>query len=64
MVLYQVSLKLFGGSGEEEENVKSLWQQRRPSWRTTDKLWSEKLTWAFSTGELTTPGTKWAKRFH
>ena len=31
MVLYQVSLKLFGGSGEEEENVKSLWQQRRPS---------------------------------
>ena len=37
----------------EEENVKSLrqchcWQQRR----TTDKLWSEKLTWDFGSGEL------------
>ena len=36
------------GSGEEEENVKSLWQQRL-RWQqrrrlTTDKLWSEKLT--------------------
>ena len=32
---------------EEEENVKSLqWR------RTTDKLWSEKLTWAFGSGEL------------
>ena len=36
------------GSGKEEENVKSL-QQRR---RTTEKLWSEKLTWAFGSGEL------------
>ena len=34
------------GSGEEDENVKSLrWQQRR-RW-TTDKFWSEKLSWAF-----------------
>ena len=47
------------GSREENENVKSLrqrrrrriqWQQRRR--RTTDKLWSEKLTWAFGSGEL------------
>ena len=37
------------GSREEDENVKSLWQQRR---RTTDKFWSEKLTWAFGSGEL------------
>ena len=37
-----------GGSWEEDKNVKSLrWQQR---W-TTDKFWSKKLTWAFSSGE-------------
>ena len=33
-------------SGEEDENVKSLWR------RTTDKFWSEKVTWAFGSGEL------------
>ena len=38
------------GSGEEDENVKSLWQRQRQ--RTMDKFWSEKLTWAFSSGEL------------
>ena len=39
------------GSGEDE-NVKSSCQQRR-QWRqqTMDKFWSEKLTWAFSSGE-------------
>ena len=37
------------GSGEEYENVKSLRQQR---WWTMEKFWSEKLTWAFSSGEL------------
>ena len=37
------------GSGEEEENVKSLRERKR---RTTDKLWSEKLTSAFGSGEL------------
>ena len=42
------------GSLEEDENVKSLrqqiqWQQRR--WKT-DKFWSEKISWAFSSGEL------------
>ena len=37
------------GSGEEDKNVKSLQQRWR---RTTDKLWSEKLTWAFGSGEL------------
>mgnify|MGYP003684358579 CR=1 FL=1 len=36
------------GSGEEDENVKSLRKRRR----TTDKFWSEKLTWAFGSGEL------------
>ena len=71
------------GSGEEDENVKSLrqqWQQQqrqRQQWRqrrTTDKFWSEKLTWAFGSGELKsrTPlwkmGPRWAYtnilRFH
>ena len=44
------------GSGEENENVKSLRQRRqrrqRQRRRTTDKFWSEKLTWAFGSGEL------------
>ena len=35
-------------SGEEDENVKSLQQQGR--WKA-DKLWSDKLNWAFSSGE-------------
>ena len=42
------------GSGDEDENVKSL-RQRRQQWQwrlTTDKLWSENLTWAFGSGEL------------
>ena len=38
------------GSGEEDENVKSLRKQRRQ--RKTDKFWSEKYTWAFGSGEL------------
>ena len=42
------------GSGEEDGNVKSLRQQRRRQRRTTDKFWSEKLTWAFGSGELKT----------
>ena len=36
------------GSGEEDENVKSLQTDRQ----TTHDRWSEKLTWAFSSGEL------------
>ena len=46
------------GSGKEGENVKSLrqrWQRRqrqRQQLRTTDKVWSEELTWAFGSGEL------------
>ena len=39
------------GSGEEDENVKSL-QRRQRRRQTTDKFWSEKLTWAFGSGEL------------
>ena len=37
------------GSGEEDENVKSLQTDR---W--TDNRWLEKLIWAFSSGELKT----------
>ena len=44
------------GSGEEDENVKSLRQrrQRQRRWqrRTTDKFWSGKLTWAIGSGKL------------
>ena len=47
------------GSGEEDENVKSLRQRRRQrrqrQWqrrRKTDKFWSENLTWTFGSGEL------------
>ena len=41
------------GSGEVDENVKSLRQRRRRQGRrATDKFWSEKLTWAFGSGEL------------
>ena len=43
------------GSGEEDENVKSLQQRQRRQQRkrrTTDKFLSEKLTWAFGSGEL------------
>ena len=50
------------GSWEEVENVKSLQQQRRRQRQrrqTTDKLWSEKLTWAFGSGELTRTYRYW-----
>ena len=40
------------GSGEEDDNVKSL-RQRQQRRQTTDKFWSEKLTWAL--------GSEWAK---
>ena len=46
------------GSWEEDENVKSLQTDgqtdRRTDNQTTDDRWSEKLTWAFSSGELKT----------
>ena len=42
------------GSGEEDENVKSLQTDGRTDRETTDDRWSEKLTWAFSSGELKT----------
>ena len=47
------------GSGEEDENVKSLrhWQRQRRR-RSTDKFWSEELTWAFGSGELKRSSTK------
>ena len=40
------------GSGEEDENVKSLRQQQRQRRRTTNKFWSERLTWAKASSEL------------
>ena len=44
------------GPGEEDENVKRLQTDGRTDGRTdrqrTDDRWSEKLTWAFSSGEL------------
>ena len=46
------------GSGQEDENVKSLQTDRQTDGRTDrqmmDDRWSEKLTWAFSSGELKT----------
>ena len=41
------------GSGEEDENVKSLQQQKQQQPWTMAKFWSEKLTWAI----------RWAKKF-
>ena len=54
-----VWLKLAQWFWEEDENVKSLrqckQQQRQQRQRLrTDKLWSEKLPWAFGSGELKT----------
>ena len=47
------------GFGEEDENVKSLQTDGQTDGRTdrqtTDDRWSEKLTWAFSSGELKMP---------
>ena len=51
------------GSGEEDQNVKSLCclkqqqRQQRQQRQTTNKFWSEKLTWAFGSGELRKPKT-------
>ena len=41
-------------SWDEDENVKSLRQRRQQRRRTTVKFWSEKLTWAFGSGDLKT----------
>ena len=40
------------GSGEGDENVKSLRKSQRRQRQTTDKFLSEKLTWASGSGEL------------
>ena len=40
------------GYWEEEKNVKSLGRRLRQRRRTTDKLWSEKVTWALGSGDL------------
>ena len=40
------------GSGEEDENVKSLRTHGQTDRQTTDDRRSEKLTWAFSSSEL------------
>ena len=53
MLCAKIGWNWLSGSGEEDENVKSLRQQRQRR-QTTDKFWSEKLTWAFGSGELKT----------
>ena len=48
--LHQVWWNWSSGSGEEEKIVKKImtrWQRQCQRW-ATDKLWSEKLTWALS----------------
>ena len=55
MLCAKFGLNWPSGSGEEDENVKSLWQRQWPQQQrrwTMDKFWSEKLTWAFGSGEL------------
>ena len=61
MLCAKFGLNWPSGSGEEDENVKSLQTDRRmdgqptDEWwseKLTDEWWSEKLTWAFSSGEL------------
>ena len=58
MLCFMFGMNWPSGFGEEDENVKSLRQrrkrQRRQRWRrrTPDKFWSEKLMWAFRSGEL------------
>lgn len=39
--------------GKEDKNVKSLWKRQQQK-QTTDKFWSEKLTWVSGSGELKT----------
>ena len=49
----------FSGFGEEDENVKSLQTDGRTDRQTPDDRWSEKLTWAFSSGELKNNAQTW-----
>lgn len=37
---------------EEVENVRNLWRRKSRRRQTTNKSWSEKLTWNFGSGEL------------
>ena len=46
MICVKFGWNWFSGSGEEDENVKSLWQRQHQRWRTTVKYSSEKLRWA------------------
>ena len=58
MLCAKFGWNLPNGFWEEDENVKSLQrrqhQQQRQRRQTTDKFWSEKLTWASSLDELKT----------
>ena len=52
--LYQIWLKLpqwFWRRKRKYENVQQ-WRPQQQRRRTTDKLWLEKLTWTFGSGEL------------
>jgi hypothetical protein len=52
--LCQVCLKLAKWFWRRSQKCKSLQTDGRTDRRTTDNGWSEKLTWAFSSGELKT----------
>ena len=54
--LCQVWLKLTPGSGKFKPKCKSLWRQQ---WRQTKEFWSEKLTWAFSSGKFKSINFDW-----
>jgi hypothetical protein len=50
--LCQVWLKLAQWFWRRSRKCKSLQKDGRTDGRTTNKMWSEKLTWAFGSGEL------------
>ena len=47
------------GSGEEDENVKSLRQRQQRQRRTTDIFRSEKFTWAFGSSDSELKSSGW-----
>ena len=65
--LCQVWLKLAQWFWRRRWNVKSLGRRQRRQRRqrrTTDKFWSEKLTWAFGSGELKKSNAFWKDVFN
>ena len=61
------SWKCQSGSGEEAENVKMYRRTDRRTERdrqTSDDRWSDKLTWAFSLGELIKNGINKSEKYN